>query len=261
MASRISRAAPALSAFVLHRYDWSESSLILDVFTRERGRLIVVAKGAKRPHSQLRSVLLPFQRFHAVLGRAPDESNNEVHNLRGADWAGDRSMLTGAALFSGFYLNELLMKLLPKQEPHPTLFDAYARTLPFLASSDDAQVESALRACELFLLRETGVLPDLQCVTLTQSALVSNQRYALDPEAGLRAATGADAGALPAEALIAVQAALNDGDLGALHAACSGALPAWKRALRVLLAHQLGGQMLRSRQALHELHALGRLAV
>ena len=69
MASRISRAAPALSAFVLHRYDWSESSLILDVFTRERGRLIVVAKGAKRPHSQLRSVLLPFQRFHAVLGR------------------------------------------------------------------------------------------------------------------------------------------------------------------------------------------------
>jgi len=258
MASRTSRAAPLLSAFVLHRYDWSESSLILDVFTRERGRLIVVAKGAKRPHSQLRSVLLPFQRFHAVLGRLPEDSTNEVHNLRGADWAGDGSMLTGAALFSGFYLNELLMKLLPKQEPLTRLFDAYAHTLPFLASRADAQVESALRAYELVLLRETGVLPDLHCVTLTQSDVVRDQRYSLDPEAGLRPALNTDAGALPAEALIAVQAALTAGDLGALQAACAATLPAWKRALRVLLQHQLGGQMLRSRQALHELRALAK---
>ena len=61
----------ASSAYVLHRYDWSESSLILDLFTREQGRVAVAAKGAKRPYSQLRAVLLPFQRLHVALGRAP----------------------------------------------------------------------------------------------------------------------------------------------------------------------------------------------
>ena len=69
MATRSSRATAPLSAYVLHRYDWSESSLILDMFTREQGRLAVAAKGAKRPYSQLRSVLLPFQRINLVLDR------------------------------------------------------------------------------------------------------------------------------------------------------------------------------------------------
>ena len=59
-----------LQAYVLHRYDWSESSLILELFTREQGRLAVAAKGAKRPHSQLRSVLLPFQRVNITLTRS-----------------------------------------------------------------------------------------------------------------------------------------------------------------------------------------------
>ena len=67
---RAPRTAASLSAYVLHRYDWSESSLILDLFTREQGRLAVAAKGAKRPYSQLRSVLLPFQRINVSLGRS-----------------------------------------------------------------------------------------------------------------------------------------------------------------------------------------------
>ena len=81
------RAAPLLQAFVLHRYDWSESSLILDVLTRERGRLAVAAKGARRPYSQLRPVLLPFQRVLMTLARSPAEGA-EVHTLRQAEWAG-----------------------------------------------------------------------------------------------------------------------------------------------------------------------------
>src|SRR5437660_7277536 len=98
------RAAAHLEAYVLHRYDWSESSLILDVFTREQGRLAVAAKGAKRPYSQLRAVLLPFQRVSLSLGRAAGaEGAAEIHNLRAAEWAGGPPMLTGAALFSGFY--------------------------------------------------------------------------------------------------------------------------------------------------------------
>src|SRR5438045_4490588 len=76
-------------------------------------------------------------------------------------------MLTGAALFSGFYLNELLMKLIARHDPHPALFDAYAETLPSMASADDALVQAALRAFELVLLKEIGLLPDLTLVTLT----------------------------------------------------------------------------------------------
>jgi len=129
MASRAAR-HPPLAAYVLHRYDWSESSLILDVFTREQGRIAVAAKGAKRPFSQLRSVLLPFQRLHVSLGRdAAGDESREVQTLRAADWAGGHAMLTGPALFSGFYVNELLMKLLARHDPHPKLFDAYGETV------------------------------------------------------------------------------------------------------------------------------------
>ena len=142
MASRPVRPSPHLQSYVLHRYDWSESSLILDLFTREQGRLAVAAKGAKRPYSQLRAVLLPFQQVHIVLSRprrsAEDEAPPEVQTLRGAEWAGGAAMLTGAALFAGFHCNELLMKLLARGDPHPLLFDAYAQTLPELAGAVDA---------------------------------------------------------------------------------------------------------------------------
>ena len=82
------RRAPAmLAAYVLHQYNWSETSLIVDLFTREQGRLVVVAKGAKRPYSQLRPVLLPFQRILVAVGRVarstPSEDNTpEVQTLR-----------------------------------------------------------------------------------------------------------------------------------------------------------------------------------
>jgi DNA repair protein RecO (recombination protein O) len=150
----------ALAAFVLHRYDWSETSLILDLFTREQGRVAVAAKGAKRPYSQLRPVLLPFQRLAISLGRTPADAAAEVQTLRQAEWAGGGPMLSGAALFSGFYLNELLMKLLARHDPHPALFDAYADSLGALAQGGDAE-QAGLRAFELVLLRELGLLPDL----------------------------------------------------------------------------------------------------
>src|SRR5205809_7584797 len=164
MAGRAARST-ALAAYVLHHYDWSESSLILDLFTREQGRIAVAAKGAKKPFSQLRSVLLPFQHLQVSLGREPPgDDTREVHTLRAADWAGGHPMLSGAALFSGFYLNELLMKLLARDDPQPALFDAYAATLPALAAGGDVE-QAGLRAFELVLLRETGVLPELSTTT------------------------------------------------------------------------------------------------
>ena len=81
-----SRSAPA-AAYLLHRYDWSESSLILDLFTRDRGRLTVAAKGAKRPYSQLRPVLLPFQRLSVLVSQPPRDESVDIFTLRSAEWA------------------------------------------------------------------------------------------------------------------------------------------------------------------------------
>lgn len=256
MATRTPRAPASLAAYVLHRYDWSESSLILDLFTREQGRVAVAAKGAKRPHSQLRAVLLPFQRLQVTLGRLSDEPGaSEIQTLRHADWAGGAAMLTGAALFSGFYLNELLMKLLARHDPHPALFEAYAATLPALASTDDAQVEAPLRAFELVLLREAGLLPELNVVTLTQQPVAAQQGHLLQPEAGVGVGRG-DENDLDGASLVALEAALAHGSLAALQQACSSVLPALKVQLRALLHYHVGTPMLRTRRVMMDLLSL-----
>jgi DNA repair protein RecO (recombination protein O) len=256
VAGRTPRAATALAAYVLHHYDWSESSLILDLYTREQGRLAVAAKGAKRPHSQLRAVLLPFQRLQVSLGRLADgEGASEVQTLRHAEWGGGAAMLTGAALFSGFYLNELLMKLLARHDAHATLFDAYAATLPVLAEADDARVQAALRAFELTLLREVGLLPELNVVTATQAPVSASGGYALLAEAGVVAAPHAEA-SLPGAALVGLQAALEHGSLAALQQACASVLPALRSQLRALLHYHVGTPMLRTRRVMMDLQNL-----
>jgi DNA repair protein RecO (recombination protein O) len=256
VAARLPRAAAPLAAFVLHRYDWSESSLILDLFTREQGRTAVAAKGAKRPHSQLRAVLLPFQRLQVSLGRLADgEGASEIQTLRHADWAGGAAMLTGAGLFSGFYLNELLMKLLARHDPHPRLFDAYAATLPALSPPDDLRVEAALRAFELVLLREVGLLPELDVVTSTQQAVGPTHGHVLLPEAGVAIGRGDDAD-LDGASLVALQAALEHGSLSALQQACAAVLPALKVQLRALLHYHVGTPMLRTRRVMMDLLSL-----
>lgn len=262
MATRAVRAPATLAAYVLHHYDWSESSLILDLFTREQGRLAVVAKGAKRPYSQLRAVLLPFQRVQVALGRppkaaAPGEAVSEVQTLRNAEWAGGSAMLTGSALFSGFYLNELLMKLLARSDAHPALFDVYAQTLPLLASGDEALGQSALRAFELTLLQHLGVLPDLSLITLTQEPLQEGQRYAVWPEAGVGLPRPGEP-ALNGECLIGLQAALEHGSLAALQQACGQALTPLRAVLRGLLHYHLGSNVLRTRQVMLDVQALER---
>jgi len=258
MATRSPRHATPLAAYVLHRYDWSESSLILDLFTREQGRLAVAAKGAKRPYSQLRGVLLPFQRLNVSLGKVAvhDEGSSDVQTLRGAEWAGGAAMLTGAALFSGFYLNELLMKLLARHDPHAALFDAYAAALPELAATDETRVQAALRAFELSLLQQTGLLPDLSLVTLTQQPVRGAARYALLPDAGVADAAPGRDGELGGEALIGLQAALEHGSPAALQQACRSCLAALKLPLRAMIQHQLGGAPLRTRQAMADLQTL-----
>jgi DNA repair protein RecO (recombination protein O) len=253
------------AAYVLHRYDWSESSLILELFTRDEGRVVVAAKGAKRPSSQWRGVLLPFQRLHVVMGRrrdaaAQDADASDILPLRSAEWAGGAALPREATLLAGFYLNELLLKLLARHDPHPALFDAYALTVPALGASDDAVLEAALRAFELLLLREVGLLPDLARVTQTQALLSPAQRYALRPEPGLvEAAAGEGIGA---EAWQRLQSALaepvSEAALMRLQQACGGLRAELKPMLRQLLHYHLGVSQLRSRQVMLELQSRDR---
>lgn len=263
-APRAVRAQPALTAYVLHQYEWSESSLILDLYTREQGRMAVVAKGARRPYSQLRAVLLPFHRIQVVLVRsskkagAPEngEAAPDVQTLRSAEWAGGHAMLTGAALFSGFHLNELLMKLLLRHDPHAALFDAYADTLACLSALDENLAQAGLRAFELKLLEALGVLPDLSLVTLTVQPVRTDQRYVLEPEAGVLACPAGQG--LSGATLLGLQAALLHGSLPALQQACSAHLPELKAALRGVLHYHLGTPMMRTRQLMLDVQSLER---
>ena len=246
--------AAAHMAFVLHSYDWSESSLIVELFTRDGGRVAAAAKGAKRPTSQLRAVLMPFQLVAVQFARLRGDGG-EVRTLRTAEWGGGEvAALHGSDWVSGFYLNELLLRLLARDDPHPRLFDAYAATLRSLGHGE-ARSEAALRAFELLLLRETGVLPELGRTTLTQKPVVAGGRYVLRAGQGLVEAAGRET-ALAGEDCLALASALArwaaqppDPDaLPALQAACACELPALKSLLRGELHYHLAGAPLRTRQ-------------
>ncbi|HEY8048683.1 MAG TPA: DNA repair protein RecO [Ramlibacter sp.] len=240
-------------AFVLHRYDWSESSLILEVFTRQHGRVALVAKGAKRPSSNFRPVLLPLQPLHVAFG-----GEAEIRTLKGAEWIGGQVMPTGDALLSGYYINELLLRLLARDDPHPRLFDAYAATVAVLASEHTEAIEPSLRAFELLLLREIGLLPALDHETATLAPLDSQSRYALLAEAGLVGIGDEDERAgLPGERWVALQRALDDrAPFNATLAQAAVDMAQLKPQLRALLHYHCGVGTLRTRQMLIDLQAI-----
>jgi DNA repair protein RecO (recombination protein O) len=153
-----------------------------------------------------------------------------------------------------------LMRLLARQDPHPRLFDAYAQTLPVLAAADDVLTEAALRAFELVLLREVGVLPTLNVVTLDPRPVRPAGQYRLQAEAGVVPDDGdpthASLPALTGERLMALQAGLDDGRLAPLQTACLPALAALKGVLRPLLHYHLGQTPLRTRQVMRGVHTL-----
>ena len=239
-------------AYVLHRYDWSESSLILDVFTRHCGRVALVARGAKKPSSSFRPILLPLQPLHVAFG-----GDAEIRNLKSAEWQGGHVMPSGDALLSGYYLNELLMRLLARDDPHPVLFDAYATTVQLLASQNPDTLQLALRAFELRLLRDIGLLPLLNAETATLTPLAPDQRYVLVAEAGLRQAHDDDRFSLPGEQWQALQQALSDKALFSdTLQACVACANELKIQLRALLHYHCGVRVLKTRQMMMDLQAL-----
>jgi DNA repair protein RecO (recombination protein O) len=239
-------------AYVLHRYDWSESSLILDVFTRHHGRIALVARGAKKPSSSFRPILLPLQPLHLAFG-----GDAEIRNLKSAEWQGGHVMPTGDALLSGYYLNELLMRLLAREDPHPVLFDAYAATVQLLANRNADTLQLALRAFELRLLQGIGLLPRLDAETATLAPLQLDQRYVLLPEVGIRPAHDDDRASLLGAQWQALQQSLGAQALFSdTLQACIANANDLKIQLRALLHYHCGIRVLKTRQMMMDLQAL-----
>jgi DNA repair protein RecO (recombination protein O) len=239
-------------AFVLHSYAWSESSLILEVFTRNHGRIALVAKGAKKPSSGFRPILLPLQPLHLAFG-----GDAEIRTLKSAEWMGGHVMPGGDALMSGYYINELLLKMLARDDAHPRLFDVYADVVEVLAGAHGEALQPALRAFELLLLRDIGLLPALSLQTMTLAPLQPAARYCLVPEGGLRQSGEADRHALSGEEWLALQGALADtAPFTQTLRACAQVMDALKPQLRTLLNYHCGVETFKTRQMMVELQNL-----
>jgi DNA repair protein RecO (recombination protein O) len=227
--------------FVLHSYPYKETSLIVDMFTRDHGRIGVVAKGAKRPLSKLRGVLQTFQPLSISFS-----GKSELRTLIDADWVGGMLPIEKTALLCGFYLNELLVKLLARDDPHPALFDHYVATLNELAHNEPAQI--VLRKFERALLKETGVAADLTRDTGTRARVEAEGAYVVDPERGVRRAQAGDTWpVVSGKTLI---------DMENEHYGDPQTQAQSKQLMRFLLAYHLGGAPLNTRQILIDLMQL-----
>lgn len=137
------------AVYVLHTYPFKETSLVVELFAHGFGRVATTAKGARRPRSAMRGMLQSFQPMLATWS-----GKLELKTLHNLEWGGSLLMLQGEALMCGFYMNELLLRLLPREDPHEALFEYYSATLKTLAKEKD--LATTLRRFELKLLQELG---------------------------------------------------------------------------------------------------------
>lgn len=166
-------------------------------------------------------------------------------------------MPTGEALLSGYYLNELLLHLLARDDPHPVLFDVYTQVVRVLASEHEEVLQAALRTFELLLLREIGLLPRLDHQTLTLAPLREDGQYVLVPEGGLRIRHEADRAGLSGAQWLVLQRALETGALFTdTLRACAAVMNELKPQLRTLLHYHCGVSTLRTRQMMVDIQSL-----
>ena len=228
-------------AFVLHAHPYSETSLIVDVFSREQGRLPLLARGARRPRSVLRGNLMAF---------APLElgwfGTGEVKTLAKAEWLGGISLLSGRCLLLGYYLNELLVKLLPRDDAHPPLFDAYEAALRALSSGAEDAPE--LRRFEQTLLKELGYGLTLDVDARSGARVVDDREYVFWIERGpVERDDGDDTASVSGKTLL---------DMVADDYSDARTRFESKGLMRQLIAHHLSGRPLHSRRVFVELQEL-----
>ena len=229
-------------AIVLHSHPFRETSLILDVFSRQHGRLPIVARGARRPKSNLRSVLMSFQPLSlSWFGKG------EVRTLHSAEWQGGQPYLQGTALMCGFYLNELLLNLLARDDPHQQLFDYYLATLHRLAHETDHA--ATLRCFEKHLLQELGYALVLNREAGSNKAIQAELGYRYAVERGAVLDDGDAHIGLPVQGKTLLDMMVDD-YTDPVTAQQS------KQLMRVLLNHHLGGKILHTRELIKDLQKL-----
>jgi len=231
-------------AFVLHTYPFRETSLIVEAFTRDYGRMALLARGARRPRAAIRGLLMAFQPLE--IGWA---GKGEVLTLMKAEWQGGQPLLSGQALFCGYYLNELLMHLLPREDAHERLFAGYTEMLRRLGADSSGLVHEAdLRGFEKILLQELGYGLSLQTDSEGR-AVEAEGWYSYRIEEGPVRIPGPRHGpnAISGKALLAM-AADDFSDPRSRQEA--------KQLMRTLMAYYLSGKELETRKIFKELQEL-----
>ena len=226
--------------FVLHTYPFKETSLVVELFSKEFGRVAAVAKGARRPLSAMRGQLQSFQMLHAAWS-----GKNELKTLHSMEWADALLSLQGEALMCGFYLNELLLRLLPREDAHEALFDYYQATLKVLEKNQ--HLATHLRRFELKMLQEMGyAVPLLQ--DENGEAVLADKSYRYEAEYGACELHSTKSGVqLSGKTLL---------DMAGDDYANVQTQQQSKQLMRYLLTHYLGDKPLHTRQLLIDLQEL-----
>jgi len=224
-------------AFVLHHRAYRETSILLDLFTEEYGRVAVIARGVRQNRSRLRSLLQPF-----VPLLVSWQGNSELMTMLTAESNGYSRQLRGECLFSGLYLNELLMRVLHKQDPHPELYTIYQDTLLELQNAQ--LLHKTLRLFEKRLLETLGYGLQLKHDAAKNQDFIAGKYYRFHLEHGFEvceeAQTAPGQGSIfSGKSLLALATEQLD-DAACLYDA--------KRLMRLALAPLLGERQLRSRQ-------------
>lgn len=233
----------AQPAYVLHASPYRETSLLIEAFTRDHGRIGLIARGVRSARGQLqRAVLQPLQPLHLSAS-----GTGELLRLGQCDAAGPAVGLHGDATLSAFYLNELMLRLLPRGDGQPALFWRYVECIGALAGAHPGW---ELRRFERDLLGALGYALALDVEGSNDRAVEPDLRYHFDPETGPRRAgvseAGTMSGTISGAALLALaQDAMPD-------AAMQGEL---RRLMRGVLRFHLGGRELRSWQVVSDLAA------
>jgi len=229
-------------AFVLHSYPFRETSLVLEVFSRQHGRVPLVARGARRPRSTLRGLLMSFQPLSlSWFGK------HELRTLHAAEWQGGQPQLQGTALLCGFYLNELLLNLMARDDPHERLFDYYQDTLLRLAQEQDHAL--TLRCFEKQLLQELGYGLRLDTEAMSDKPIMPTQTYRYILELGAVASTPESVQGMPISGKTLLDMAADD------YRDANSARQS-KQLIRLLLDHYLAGKTLHTRELMRDLQKL-----
>ena len=228
--------------YVLHTYAFRETSLVVETFTRAHGRVAMVARGAKRPRSAMRGNLMAFQPLALSWS-----GRGELRLLLRAEWQGGLERLQGRALLCGFYLNELLLKLLPREDAHEKLFLDYQAALARLAQ--ETEPGAVLRRFEIVLLRELGYALALDRDGASGEGIDAHRSYAYELERGPVAVNGAAYSGLVLSGRTLLDIVRDDySDAQTLQQA--------KALMRLLISHRLEQKPLNSRRIFEELQQL-----